>query len=129
MRPGVWGTHYSNRDAVVRLVVNDVWAALLEWDGHAWVTVGVAANADQARAFLGHFQAPAPDCDAGSPPAPPGLSPGPGRHRKPWLCDRRPASFSAAGRAGRHVDTDVLAAHHEQAVVRAYGSASDEALH
>ncbi|WP_411577213.1 DUF6087 family protein [Streptomyces sp. HUAS TT20] len=41
---------------------------LLERDGHAWVTVGVAANADEARKFLGQ---------------PPGLGPTPERHRKP----------------------------------------------
>jgi hypothetical protein len=57
--------------------------ALLEWDGYAWVTVGVAANADDARAVIGHTLTPAPDSDTETPLAPPGLGPGPGRHRKP----------------------------------------------
>ncbi|WP_405653871.1 DUF6087 family protein [Streptomyces sp. NBC_00019] len=57
--------------------------ALLEWDGQTWVTVGVAPNADAAREFLGHEPAPAPENGPAAQPAPPGLGPGRGRHRKP----------------------------------------------
>ncbi|MCZ0989525.1 DUF6087 family protein [Streptomyces diastatochromogenes] len=57
--------------------------ALLGWDGHAWVTVGVARNADEAREFLGHIPVPAAEPGAEVPPAIPGLGLGPGRHRKP----------------------------------------------
>ncbi|SOD85081.1 hypothetical protein [Streptomyces sp. Ag109_G2-15] len=39
------------------------------------------------------------------------------------------AAISAAVQAGRHIDADALAAQHEQAAVRGYGPASDEALH
>ncbi|MFF4571276.1 hypothetical protein [Streptomyces sp. NPDC001410] len=39
------------------------------------------------------------------------------------------AAISAAVQAGRHADADALAAQHEQGAVRAYGPASDEALH
>ncbi|MGW2742610.1 hypothetical protein [Streptomyces sp. NPDC001450] len=39
------------------------------------------------------------------------------------------AAISAAVQAGRHADADALAAQHEQAAVRGYGPASDEALH
>ncbi|MGW7529868.1 DUF6087 family protein [Streptomyces sp. NPDC054783] len=54
--------------------------ALLEWDGHTWVTVGVAETADAAREFLGHIPEPA-DTDAPFAPSP--MAPGTGRHRKP----------------------------------------------
>ncbi|MHC3470153.1 hypothetical protein ACYF6T_15710 [Streptomyces sp. 7R007] len=37
--------------------------------------------------------------------------------------------ISAAVRAGRHPDADLLAARHEQAAVRAFGPGSEEALH
>lgn len=63
-------------------VAPDVPRALLEWDGHAWVTVGVAANADAAREFLGHVSEPAPESGLDIQPAPSSLGPGPGRHRK-----------------------------------------------
>ncbi|MET8943325.1 hypothetical protein ABZX30_06990 [Streptomyces sp. NPDC004542] len=39
------------------------------------------------------------------------------------------AEISAAVRAGRHADADALAARHEEAAVRAYGPASEDALH
>lgn len=39
------------------------------------------------------------------------------------------AAISAAVRSGRHHDADALAARHEQAAVRAYGTGSEEALH
>ncbi|MFR0358843.1 hypothetical protein [Streptomyces sediminimaris] len=39
------------------------------------------------------------------------------------------AAISAAVRSGRHPDADALAARHEQAAVRAYGTGSEEALH
>lgn len=57
--------------------------ALMEWDGQTWVTVGVAPNADAAREFLGHVPEPAPESGPDVQPAPPGLGPGIGRHRKP----------------------------------------------
>ncbi|MFJ9753097.1 DUF6087 family protein [Streptomyces chartreusis] len=63
-------------------VAPDAPRALLEWDGHAWVTVGVAPNADAAREFLGHRPAPEPDSGPDDRPSHPGLGPGPGRHRK-----------------------------------------------
>lgn len=56
---------------------------LLEWDGTAWTTVGVARNADDARAFLGHVPQPVPASDTQPQPPYPGLGPGRGRHRKP----------------------------------------------
>ena len=56
--------------------------ALLEWDGHAWVTVGVAENADAAREFLGHVPEPESESEPDVRSAPPGLGPGRGRHRK-----------------------------------------------
>ncbi|WP_432038468.1 DUF6087 family protein [Streptomyces cucumeris] len=53
---------------------------LLEWDGTAWVTVGVAENADQAREFLGHLPPPA---DTGvTEDRQPRLGKGTGRHRR-----------------------------------------------
>ncbi|MGW5660671.1 DUF6087 family protein [Streptomyces sp. NPDC003758] len=55
----------------------------MEWDGQTWVTVGVAPNADAAREFLGHVPEPAPESGPDVQPAPPGLGPGRGRHRKP----------------------------------------------
>ncbi|WEH18277.1 DUF6087 family protein [Streptomyces sp. VNUA24] len=64
-------------------VAPDAPRALLEWDGHAWVTVGVASNADAAREFLGHLATPAPENEPDGRPAHPGLGPGRGRHRKP----------------------------------------------
>ena len=39
------------------------------------------------------------------------------------------SAISAAVRSGRHSDADALAAHHEQAAVRAHGPGSEEALH
>ncbi|MFE5217234.1 MULTISPECIES: hypothetical protein [unclassified Streptomyces] len=39
------------------------------------------------------------------------------------------AAISAAVQAGRHTEADALAAHHEQAAVRARGTASEDALH
>ncbi|MFJ2814994.1 MULTISPECIES: hypothetical protein [unclassified Streptomyces] len=39
------------------------------------------------------------------------------------------AAISAAVQAGRHADAEALAAHHEQAAVRAHGPGSDPALH
>lgn len=39
------------------------------------------------------------------------------------------AAISAAVQAGRHTEADALAAHHEQAAVRARGAASEDALH
>lgn len=56
---------------------------LLEWDGAAWATVGVARNADEAREFLGHVPHPAPASEPEARPPHPGLGPGRGRHRKP----------------------------------------------
>ncbi len=55
--------------------------ALLEWNGTAWETVGVAANAAEARKFPGHVCAPAPEGASGGRPT--GQEPGTGRHRKP----------------------------------------------
>ncbi|MGW7170760.1 DUF6087 family protein [Streptomyces sp. NPDC054884] len=57
--------------------------ALMEWDGQTWVTVGVAPNADAAKEFLGHVPEPAHESGPDVQPAPPGLGPGRGRHRKP----------------------------------------------
>ena len=56
--------------------------ALMEWDGQTWVTVGVAPNADAAREFLGHVPESVPESGPDIQPAPPGLGPGRGRHRK-----------------------------------------------
>ena len=39
------------------------------------------------------------------------------------------SAISAAVQSGRHSDADALAAHHEQAAVRAHGPGSEEALH
>ncbi|MCX4880576.1 DUF6087 family protein [Streptomyces sp. NBC_00847] len=64
-------------------IAPDAPRALLEWDGHAWVTVGVAADADAAREFLGLVPPPASESGQDVQPAPPGLGPGRGRHRKP----------------------------------------------
>lgn len=64
-------------------IAPDAPRALLEWDGTAWVTVGIAVNANAAREFLGHVPQPVPECDAEAHSAPPGLGPGRGRHRRP----------------------------------------------
>lgn len=57
---------------------------LQEWDGTAWGAVGIAQNAEEARAFLGHASQPAPESDVeGRTAAHPDLGPGRGRHRKP----------------------------------------------
>ncbi|MCP9209233.1 DUF6087 family protein [Streptomyces sp. NEAU-Y11] len=53
---------------------------LLEWDGTAWVTVGVAENADRAREFLGHLPPPTDASVAGD--RQPRLGKGTGRHRR-----------------------------------------------
>jgi hypothetical protein len=53
---------------------------LLEWDGTAWTTVGVAEDAEQARAFLGHVPPPADVIEAGD--RQPRLGKGTGRHRR-----------------------------------------------
>ncbi|MFF3380825.1 DUF6087 family protein [Streptomyces sp. NPDC002680] len=63
-------------------VTPDAPRLLLEWDGAAWTTVGVAQNSDDAREFLGHYPQPAPACDAEARPSHPGLGPGRGRHRR-----------------------------------------------
>ncbi|MBX9397179.1 hypothetical protein K4749_27180 [Streptomyces sp. TRM72054] len=55
--------------------------ALLAWNGTAWEAVGVAANAAEARKFLGYVCAPAPEGASGGRPT--GQEPGTGRHRKP----------------------------------------------
>lgn len=64
-------------------VAPDAPRLLLEWDGTAWVTRGVAPNANAAREFLGHVPVPVPEIGPEAQPAPPGLGPGRGRHRKP----------------------------------------------
>ncbi|MFJ8080772.1 DUF6087 family protein [Streptomyces sp. NPDC096205] len=49
---------------------------LLEWDGTAWVGVGVAADAAAAREFLGHPPAPEPEAAPETRDLPhPGLGP------------------------------------------------------
>ncbi|MEU1674821.1 DUF6087 family protein [Streptomyces roseifaciens] len=54
---------------------------LLEWDGYAWATVGVADNADEARQFLRSDPPPAPPEKAAGGRRP-WLGQGKGRHRK-----------------------------------------------
>jgi len=53
---------------------------LLEWDGSAWVTVGIAQDADQAREFLGHALRPVTEAETGD--RQPRLGKGTGRHRR-----------------------------------------------
>jgi Family of unknown function (DUF6087) len=59
----------------------DADAVITEWDGTAWVTAGVAPNADAAREFPGQVPGPCPEYGSDVRPAPPG--PGRGPHRKP----------------------------------------------
>lgn len=64
--------------------------------------------------------------DAPTPPAPPAGTAATGP--RPAAADPH-GDISAAVRDGRHADADVLAARYEEDAVRAYGAASDEALH
>lgn len=61
-------------------VTPDAPRLLLEWDGTAWATVGVAQDADQAREFLGHV--PPPVAQVQPSDRQPRLGKGTGRHRR-----------------------------------------------
>ncbi|MFE4829152.1 DUF6087 family protein [Streptomyces sp. NPDC056672] len=61
-------------------VTPDAPRLLLEWDGTAWATVGVAQDAGQAREFLGHVPPPVVDVEASD--RQPRLGKGTGRHRR-----------------------------------------------
>ncbi|MFD7899318.1 DUF6087 family protein [Streptomyces sp. NPDC059743] len=63
-------------------VTPDAPRLLLEWDGTAWATVGVAQDAYQAREFLGHVPPPVAEVEVEASDRQPRLGKGTGRHRR-----------------------------------------------
>ncbi|MFF7161379.1 hypothetical protein ACFZBP_08305 [Streptomyces sp. NPDC008086] len=62
-------------------------------------------------------------------PPPPGHPPAPAPAERAASTPDPHATIAAAVEAGRHGEAEVLAAHYEQSALRAYGPASEEALH